>query len=189
MSTIRSNKNVDSIARALVAVVNANSQVKAVLDGYVHRDISGVSDGTWDYPTSAPLASTAPTETNLATACVMANDLLGVMKAHFADDSAHLVADTVAFNVLDGYAFMDGYSAANAVPLLAALKVNLNAMKVQYNLHIAKTTCHLVADATNVVSSNNATSQGSADTLANEIQGDLNAHILNGPLTSRLKLE
>lgn len=66
---------------------------------------------------------------------------------------------------------------------LATAIVRGNAAKASYNLHIASVCsastglgCHIAADATNVVTSPNATDQTSLNTLLNEIKGDYNAH-------------
>jgi hypothetical protein len=51
-----------------------------------------------------------------------------------------------------------------------------NLLKAAYNLHLANTDSHLLADVTNVVTAVDATTQGTLNTLLNEIKADYNAH-------------
>ncbi|NUP13763.1 MAG: hypothetical protein HOW73_47610 [Polyangiaceae bacterium] len=67
---------------------------------------------------------------------------------------------------------------------LPSVIARANAIKATYNAHIASacnaTTgvgAHIAADATNVVSSANASDQATANTLLNEIKADYNTHI------------
>ncbi len=61
---------------------------------------------------------------------------------------------------------------------LPAVLVRANELKRLMNLHLASTAKHISADATNVITSADATDQGTADTLLNEIKTDLNLHQL-----------
>jgi hypothetical protein len=59
---------------------------------------------------------------------------------------------------------------------LAAVIANANALKALYNAHRQQTSKHIAADATNVVTSADATDQTTANTLLNEIKTDMIAH-------------
>ena len=180
MSTIFSRKDVDSVARALVQQYNALHQatIATTVDGY-HRDISGVPSGDFSAPSSADLQVSADDATDLASSQALALNLKGVLSVHFADDQAHLIADTVNVT-FEG----DGYVADT----LAHAEVLANQMKADFNAHLTQSGVHLNNDMGNTVVSADATDQGSLDTLLNETKVNVNAHILSGPTVGRVKL-
>ena len=53
-----------------------------------------------------------------------------------------------------------------------------NEIKADYNTHIADTTYHVAADATNAVTSTDSTTLATVITLANEMKADFNAHLI-----------
>lgn len=71
---------------------------------------------------------------------------------------------------------VDVIEAADAAVTLATVLTLANEMRTKVNAHVAETTKHKVADATNVITSPVATDQTSANTLLNEIRTDFNAH-------------
>lgn len=184
MSTIFSKKDVDAICRACVQQYNAlhAATISASTDGY-HRDISGVASGDFSAPSSSNLQVSAATASNLATTTTLALNIQGVLHVHFADDSAHLIADTV--NVaLDGYAvdYTSGTTQLNSVVAM------LNAAKVVFNAHLSQSGVHLKTDDANSVATSDATDLSSAQTLANAMKTKINAHIISGPSVGRIKL-
>lgn len=161
---------------AIVAAINA--LIDANLSTQVHRDKTSTPAGDSLNPSSSVLQVTAANATNLATSITLANEIKGILSVHMADSSAHLEADETNVN-------FDGYALASSEATVIALA---NAMKVDHNAHCADTNVHVNADGTNTVSSSDATDQSSANTLLNELKGDLNAHIANAGLVQRLVL-
>lgn len=65
---------------------------------------------------------------------------------------------------------------------LPTVQTLANALKASLNAHVADTTVHDAADATNTVTSAAATDQGTSNTLLNEVKTDFNAHmVLSAP--------
>lgn len=116
----------------------------------------------------------AANATDLATSLVLANQLKGVYEDHLDDDAKHKLKDPKP-------ALVAASTLATAITLA-------NAIKADYNPHRASTTYHYNADATNVVTSADATDQSSLNTLLNEIKTDLNAHIGSGPTGALARL-
>lgn len=184
MSTIFSRKNVDAALRAVVQQYNALHQatISTSVDGY-HRDISGVASGDFSAPGSSNLQVSAASATDLATSLTLVLNIQGVLHDHFADDSAHLKADSV--NVaFDGYA-IDNTSGATQ---LSSAILMANAIKLNYNAHLTQSGVHLKSDTANNVSTSDATDQSSLDTLLNAMKTKVNAHIVSGPTVGRVKL-
>ncbi len=184
MSTIFSSKNDDSAVRALVQQYNVlhDATISVTTDGY-HRDISGVPGGDFSFPTSSNLQVSAATASNLATTLTLAKNVQGVMKVHFADDSAHLIADTV--NVTFETLLIDNTSGATQ---LSSVILMLNREKLDFNAHLSQSGVHLKTDAHNTVSASDATDLGTSETLANALKTAVNSHILSGPTVGRIKL-
>lgn len=90
--------------------------------------------------------------------------------------------------LLPHYCRADGTSAVStalaALQALAAATTEgtavaaVNACKALHNAHLASTDAHVSADSTNTSSSSNATNEATAITLANELKGDFNAHVV-----------
>lgn len=112
-------------------------------------------------------AITAANASDLATSLTLAEQIRGVYNTHLDSDAAHKIKDPKP--------------ALTAATTLATAITLANAIKADYNTHRASTTYHYNADATNVITSADATDQASAITLANEIKTDLNAHIASAP--------
>lgn len=118
---------------------------------------------------------TAANGADLPTCLVLCNQLLGVYKFHMADTLAHKVTGVA----LASYA---------EAPDLATAITRANDVKAKYNTHIASTTFHYNADATNSTAAANATDLASLITLLNELKGDFNAHAASGPSGKSLRL-
>jgi hypothetical protein len=136
-------------------------------------------------PTFTLLQVTAAAATNLATSCVLANQIKGVLKTHFLDASAHLKADLVNDGYLDGYSFVDGYSTvdppAQGIADLASVIVLLNGEKAVFNKHLSQSGVHVSTDG-RTVATTDATDQTSANTLANALKAAVNLHVSSGPV-------
>ena len=119
---------------------------------------------------------TAPSATDLATSLVRLTQVIGLARFHFGDTLAHKVADVTALPaVSDPQALASAITAANA-------------LKAAYNTHIASTTYHYNADATNATASANASDQATLNTLVNELYTDLTAHVASGPSAPSLRV-
>ena len=101
----------------------------------------------------------------LATALVLVNQLAAVYTFHIADALLHKAADTA-----------HPLTVAYPVATLADAETLANNIKTKWALHIASTAAHFNADATNVTTAANASSQGTLDTLLNDLKTQLNAH-------------
>ena len=130
---------------------------------YPHADITSVTSGAQSALVSTPAIMSSATASDLPTVIVRANEAKAVMNVHLVDALAHKAADTVI-------ATADATDQATANTLL-------NAIKAKLNTHDASTAAHFTADATNTVSSPDATNLGTSITLANELFTDINAHI------------
>lgn len=184
MPTIKVNKDVDSICRALVKQYNRLHEDTVADDGYVHSDQTGVdtSNGYTD-PDSEVLSVTAANASNLATSVTLTNNLRGVMLEHFRDDVSHRLADDTSVGLLDGY--------SDAV-ILDDVEDQLNTMHHVFNGHLSRSVSsikvHLNDDAVNVVTTAAATDQSTANALGNALKSAVNAHILLGPAVGKIKL-
>jgi hypothetical protein len=118
----------------------------------------------------------AANASDLDTSLTLCNQLIAVIRFHFADTLAHKTTDATSLPSLGA-----GISLATAITAA-------NLMKASYNTHRASTTYHYNADATNVVAAADATDQTSLNTLLNELKTDLNAHMASGPAAASLRL-
>lgn len=91
-----------------------------------------------------------------------------VRAARLHVDRDTTVADTLAAVPL-------GTSEATTATLATAIKT-------AWTAHIASTTVHTVADATNGIAAADATDLASSETLLNEAKGDVNAHLKDAAL-------
>lgn len=110
---------------------------------------------------------------SLATALTLCNELINFGRNHLADSvaaggCAHKVADTTS------------WPAIGAAVDLTSAQTAANLMKATWNTHIASTTYHYNADATNAIAAANASNQGTLDTLLNEMKVDMLAHTQSG---------
>jgi len=118
---------------------------------------------------------TAADASSLATSITLANQVKAVYEDHLASTAGHKLADPAP-------ALVVASTLATGITLA-------NAIKADYNTHRASTTYHYNADATNVVTSADATDQTSLNTLLNEIKVDLNAHMASAPAGALLRLD
>jgi len=166
------------------AVVSAiNALLDANLSTQVHRDKTATPAGDSLNPSSTVLTVSAANASSLSTSLTLALNIQGVLAVHFADDSAHLVADAVNVN-FDGYA-IDNTSGTTQ---LATAILLANAMKVDYEAHRVSTVFHVNADSTHTISASAATDQTSLNTLLNELKTDVTAHVADGGSVQRLVL-
>jgi len=171
-------------ADAAFAVAKAMKQIlkdiNAAITPKVHADTTSKPTGGDHFDPTAP-AALAVTAANgagtLAALQTLCLDIYNVYLTHLADDNAHKVADPAP-----------ALTKPSTASTLGDLQTFLNAVKADYNTHIGSTTYHGVADVTNGLASADATNQASADTLANEIKTDLNAHILLALTKEGIKL-
>jgi hypothetical protein len=118
---------------------------------------------------------TSANASSLATSLTLVNEILEIYKFHMADTLAHKVVG-VALASYD-----------KATDLTSAM-ARANDVKAKMNVHIASTTYHYNADATNAIAAADATDQSSLNTLLNEIKTDLNAHMASGPACASYRL-
>ncbi len=123
----------------------------------------------------------AAVASDLATSLTLCNELIGFLRFHLADSTvaagtAHKVADVTSLPVLG--AAIDLTSAQTAA----------NLMKATYNTHIASTTYHYNADATNGIAAADASNQGTLNTLLNEMRTDCAAHTQSGASQASIRL-
>jgi hypothetical protein len=111
---------------------------------------------------------------DLATSKTLAKALALALIAHGADTDAHSTADTIA---------IAAWASAPAEPAdLTEVQNVLNEVKADFNTHIANATPHRGVGGqgktavTVVISTTDASNQGTANTLANAIKVALNAH-------------
>lgn len=171
MST-KIRKDSNPMAETLAAAFN--QALDYISSSSKHRDKTAVQGGDWFNPTSTPLTITGLT-TDLTTCEALAEEVRGVLHCHLADDSAHLLADTV--NVA-----FDGYAAATTQALAITLA---NAEKLNYNAHMAQSGIHQHDDSTNTVSASDATDLASLQTLLADIKTKVNLHMANAGVTAR----
>jgi uncharacterized protein YcbX len=142
------------IARLRVAAISTNVHASA---------LHGPANLNVDPPTVA--AFTAPAvASDLATSLTLCNWIVGVARQHFADTSAHKVADATSLPVI------------GAAVDLGTAQTAANLVKASLNTHEASTTYHYTADAANLIAAADASNQGTLNTLLNEIRTDLLAH-------------
>ena len=141
---------------------------------YPHADITSTTSGAYGALVSTPAIMSSPTATDLPTVIVRANEAKAVMNVHLVDPRAHKAADTVI-------ATADASDQTTANTLL-------NAIKAKLNTHDADGAVHFTADATNTVTSADASNLGTSITLANELYTDINAHIQFAPDVDTLNL-
>lgn len=163
-------RKIDSEAAfAAVAALNGTRRaITGLLTTKAHAGATSVvTTGHWQAPSGVALQVTAANATNLATLRTLCRNLWAVGRLHFADALNHVGAD--------GTNTWSNQPAEDAV--LTDLQTWLNAAKAAFNAHRTQASVHFTNDATNTITSADATDQSSADTLANELKTDLNAHI------------
>lgn len=118
---------------------------------------SGVHFTNAEYTVTA-----ADANSTLASVLTLCPDIYYIYRRHLADDLLHKTADAAPALTIP-----TDQTTANTF---------LNAVKSDFNTHIASTTYHPNADGTNAVTASNATNLASSITLANDIKAMLNAH-------------
>ena len=166
---------------AQLFATEVNLLLDAALTTQVHRDKTSVPTGDWFTPSSTPLLIAGAT-TNLETCVALTNELKGALYFHMNDDSAHLVVDSV--NVaFDGYQ-VDGYIAASTT--FAQSVLCANAMKLNYNSHMAQSGVHQNNDSTHTVTASASTDLASLKTLLADLKSKVNLHFADAGTTQRL---
>lgn len=169
--SIRVRKNANPIEFAAAQAVNA--LIDAKLTTEVHRDKTSLPGTDIMLPTSSVLQVTAANASDLPTCITLANQMRSIMNVHFADSSAHLVADTVS-------------SLAPVASDLATVITLANSLKSVYNVHGVSTTYHLNADTT--IATTNASDLATSITLLNAEKTKFNSHINAGGAIQRIVL-
>ena len=124
-----------------------------------------------DPPTISTVQITAANASDAATSLVLVAQVKGVYNVHVVDASAHNTAVSAKNTSPD----VDP-SSSGATQLAAAIVI-ANAIKAAYNTHRAAANVHFNNDATNTITSPDATDQTSLNTLLNELKTDMNAHL------------
>lgn len=165
-------RKIDSeVAFAAVAALNSTRRgITSLLTTKAHAGATSViNTGHWQAPAGSALQVTAANATDLATLRTLCRDLWAVGKLHFEDALHHNAADTT-----NSWGTQPAEDAS-----LGDLQTWLNAAKSAYTAHLSQASVHFTNDATNTIAAANASDQTSANTLANEMKTDLNAHINN----------
>lgn len=106
----------------------------------------------------------------LAGAIALANNIIAVLKFHFADTLTHKAADSTSLpSPLDP---------VNAT--LANAESCANSLHTAWGTHIASTAVHYNADAVNTDGSSSASDQATTDTRLNALKAAINAHFGSG---------
>lgn len=161
-------RNVSPDVRPLVTIMRSMCDSIGASTKF-HLDRGDYGNGAQNSVTSFSITA-ADGDGTLAKLLTLTKQIVGKYIGHVANLEAHKAADT-------GLA---GTVTPQSVTTLATAITALNAVKAAYNTHIASTTYHYNADATNGTTANDATNQATADTLANELKADFNAHIASG---------
>ncbi len=127
---------------------------------------NSVSTGATEIHLGQTALITTADATDYATARVLCNVLSASYIAHCADTTAHDNADAV--NVITA---VDPATSDNECNLL------LTDLKVQVQAHDGQATVHYNADTITIAAAN-ATTEGTAVALANELKADMNAHYI-----------
>lgn len=167
-------------AAAFVLVTQFNAlkrEINAALSSpKVHADVtSKVSSPDPDAPTvTADVITAVAGDGTLPTLLANCANIQATYLRHITDKVAHKTAETAP-------------ALTTATDLTSAIAL-LNAVKADFNTHIASTTYHYAADGTNTIATADATNQASADTLAGSIKTAFNAHIVLALQTASITL-
>lgn len=113
----------------------------------------------------------------LAALLTLTKEIVNAVRKHCTDDTGIGPTGSAAHKVIDDSAEFLAIPEASTVISLATVYTALNAVKTWKTAHCPSTTYHYAADAAYAVTSAaDATTQGSGDTLANELKADLNLH-------------
>lgn len=156
-------------ASSLVTILQSQALAIGASTAF-HIDKGAIGNGASNGPGSCTITA-ANGDGTLPVLLTLTREIVAKVNAHAASTVAHKAADT------------DGLGAAATVASVVSLATAitaLNAVKAAYNTHRASTTYHYNADSTNATAAADATNQASADTLANEIKTDFNAHVTSG---------
>lgn len=119
---------------------------------------------------------TAADATSLATSLALCNNMIGVLRFHFADTLACKAADATSLPALGA-----------AVDLASAITA-ANLMRTSWATHIASTAVHYNADATNTISGTPAASdQTTLNTLLTAFKPVVNAHLADAPSSKSIR--
>jgi hypothetical protein len=153
---------------AIVKAFNADRVARVSTNFHVSKTVEAVS-GDFRNPTITDAVIATANASNEATLVALCKDIRVMIITHGKDSVGHKVADTVI------------QAAVATEPSATASCITfLNAAKAAWAVHIASTTYHYNADATNTIAAADATDEASAITLATEMKTDVNAHLANG---------
>lgn len=124
-----------------------------------------------DPPTVTTVQITVANATDAPTSLALVAQIKGVYNVHVRDASAH----NTALSALNASPDVD--PSTDAATKLAAAIVIANAIKAAYNTHRTAANVHFNNDATNTITSADASDQSTLNTLLNELKTDINAHI------------
>jgi hypothetical protein len=174
MSTavINASKVAEQLTPAFVtAIKNVNAALATPL---AHADKGTLGD--LKYTITSPNGAGTTAALYLLT-----KEIINAVRKHCTDDTGHGPTGSAAHKVVDGSAEFLAIPLASTVISLATAYTALNALDAWKQAHCPSTTYHYAADSTYAATSAAAaTTQGSADTLANELKTDLNAHFALG---------
>lgn len=169
-------RNAGGAVYALVKAHNDTRRHAALVGALFHADTTSQTTGDASVITVTALSVASANATTLGTSLTLCNELIALFRQHYADETAHKLASTAVLPLIGA-----------AIDLASAITA-ANALKAAQNTHIASTALHYNADATNTISSANATIQSDLNTLLNELKTDLVAHVASAPQGSSIKL-
>lgn len=175
---LSTRKVTDALVYALVA--SHNLQRKAIVDDlttYPHYDKTATTNADYIAPVASTLQVTAANASDLATSRTLTQDIWLVATTHFADAIATSGANGGAHAAADSTAIASFGSDIADTAVLATIYGALNAYKAALNIHASQSGVHAHDDSALVISTTDASDQGTTNTLANAIKAALNTHI------------
>ena len=108
-------------------------------------------------------------------AAALANEIKGVVNAHFADTVAHDTAVSAQVTTADATSLATAYALASA-------------LKTAYVAHLSASNVHANNDETNTIAAAAATTIATLNALVNELRADVTAHIAASLAGSHIEL-
>lgn len=171
-------KNSEAFYFAMVKALRESRALAGVVASNFHRDTTSVvSTGSFTDPVATTLSVTAANASDLATSLTLLIQIDAAFRTMIADDNAHKVKDTIV-----------PANAQTTIVDLASAQTAANDIKAKFNTHIASTTFHYTADATNTIAAANASDQTTLNTLLNAMKTAINAHIAGAPASNGIVL-
>ena len=186
--------NADGSAVSATNLATAITRLNLIVTAYeAHRVLVGTGGSQVHLAADSTdsIAATHPA-TDRTTCVALANDLRAKFIAHEANVVAHTIADgtdTVTAVVCVGHCHkvddaVDVLTATNPATDLTTGIALANDLRSKYNTHIASTTYHVAADATNPVTVAVAAEYTTAVVLALDINAQINAHFASAMATN-----